>query len=147
VKDSFPLPRIGDLLDKLRNAKCMTHFDLCSAYNQVRLSDDGPQHDFITTTTFQGLTPHDASCLLEMLVMWFGLCNASANFSRLVNHVLEPYINNFAIVYLDDRCIHCDSLEQRIDHLCPLFRNFENTNCSSKCLNVYEVARRLNIRV
>ena len=25
VKDSFPLPRIDDLLDKLRSAKCMTH--------------------------------------------------------------------------------------------------------------------------
>ena len=28
VKDSFPLPRIDDLLDKLRNAKWMTHLDL-----------------------------------------------------------------------------------------------------------------------
>ena len=28
VKDSFPLPRIVDLLDKLRSAKCITHLDL-----------------------------------------------------------------------------------------------------------------------
>ena len=28
AKDSFPLPRIDDLLDKLRNAKYMTHLDL-----------------------------------------------------------------------------------------------------------------------
>jgi len=33
VKDSFPLPRIDILLDKLRNAKCMTHMDLRTAYN------------------------------------------------------------------------------------------------------------------
>ena len=38
VKDSFPLPRIDDLLDKLlRSAKCMTHLDPRSAYNQVRM--------------------------------------------------------------------------------------------------------------
>ena len=34
-----------------------------------------------------------------------------------MNHVLEPCINNFVIVYLDDICIYSDSLEQHIDHL------------------------------
>ena len=33
VKDSFPLPRIDDLLDKLGSAKCMTRLDLRSALN------------------------------------------------------------------------------------------------------------------
>ena len=118
VKYSFPLSRIDDLLDKLRNAKCMTHLDPRSAYNQVRMSDDGPQDDSIAATAFQGLTPNDASCLLEMLVMGFGFCNAPATFSRLMNHALKPYINNFVIVYLDDMCIYFDSLDQHIDHLC-----------------------------
>jgi hypothetical protein len=66
VKDSFPLPRINDLLDQLRNAKYMTHLDLRLAYNQVRMSDDGPQDDSIVATVFQGLTPNGASCLLEI---------------------------------------------------------------------------------
>jgi hypothetical protein len=55
VKDSFPLPRIDDLLDKLRSAKCMTHLDLCSTYNQVRMSDDGPQDYSIVATAFEGI--------------------------------------------------------------------------------------------
>ena len=75
MKDSFPLPRIDDLLDKLRSSKCMTHLDLRTPYNQVRMSDDGPQDDSIVATAFQGLTPNAASCLQEMLVMGFGLCN------------------------------------------------------------------------
>ena len=37
VKDSFPLPRIDDLIDKLRDADCITHLDLRSAYSQVRM--------------------------------------------------------------------------------------------------------------
>ena len=41
VKDSFPLPRIDDLIDQLRDATCITHLDLRSAYNQVKMSDDG----------------------------------------------------------------------------------------------------------
>ena len=76
----------------------MTQFDLRSAYNQVRISDDGPQDDSIVATTFQGITPNGASCLLEMLVIGFGLCNAPATFSRLMNNVLESYINDFVIV-------------------------------------------------
>ena len=58
VKDSFPLPRIDDLIDQLRDATCIIHLDLRSAYNQVRMSDDGPSDDSIATTTFQGLTPN-----------------------------------------------------------------------------------------
>ena len=40
MKDYFPLPRIDDLLDKLRNDKCMTHLDLRSTYNKVRMSEN-----------------------------------------------------------------------------------------------------------
>jgi hypothetical protein len=57
VKDSFPLPRIGDLIDKSREANCFSHLDLRSVYNQVIMSDDGPTDDSIAATTFQGLTP------------------------------------------------------------------------------------------
>ena len=77
----------------------MTHLDLRSTYNKVRMSNDGPQDDSIAATAFQGLTPSGVSCLLEMLVVGFGLCNAPATFSRLMNHVLEPFINKFGIVY------------------------------------------------
>ena len=111
--DLLPLPPIPDLLDKLRNAKCITHLNLRSVYNQVQMSDDGPQDNSIDATTFQGLTPNDASCLLEILVMGFGICNAPATFSRLTNNVLEPYINDFLIVYLDDICCICYATDNR----------------------------------
>jgi len=76
VKGSFPLLRIDDLIDKVREANCITHLDLRSAYNQVKMYDDGPTDDSIVATTFQGLTPIGAPCLLKTLVMGFGLCNA-----------------------------------------------------------------------
>jgi len=79
---------------------------LRSAYNQVRKSDDGPTDDSIVATTFQGLTPNGAPCLLEMLVIGFGLCNAPATFTRLMSHVSDPFIHLFVIVYLDDMCIY-----------------------------------------
>jgi hypothetical protein len=118
VQLCFSLSRIDDLLDKLCIAKSMTHLDLRSTYNQVRMSDDGPHDDSVASTGFQGLKPNGVSCLLERLVMGFGLCNnALATFSGLMNHVLEPYIEKIVIVYLDDICIYSEILEQHIEHV------------------------------
>ena len=52
VKDSFSFPRIDDLIDKLRDANCITHLDLRSAYNKVKMCDDGPTDDSIAATSF-----------------------------------------------------------------------------------------------
>jgi hypothetical protein len=117
VRDAFPLPSIDDLIDKLREARCITHLDLRSTYNQVRMSDDGPTYDSISATAFQGLTPNGAPCLLEMPVMGFGLCNAPTTFTRLMTHVLEPYIHLFVIVYLDDISIYSNNPEEHLAHL------------------------------
>jgi hypothetical protein len=117
VRDSFPLPRIDDLIDKLRETRCTTHLDLRSAYNQVRMSDDSPTDDSISATSFQGLTPNGAPCLFEILVMGFGLCNAPATFTRLMTHVMDPYIHILVIVYLDDICIYSNIPEEHLAHV------------------------------
>ena len=77
MKYVFELPRIDDLLNTVCNAKRMTHLDLRPNQNQVCMSDDGPIDDYIAATAFQGLTPNEESCLLEILVLWFSLCNAT----------------------------------------------------------------------
>ncbi len=81
------------------------------------MSDDGPSDDSIAATAFQGLAPNGAPCLLEMLVMRFGLCNSPATFTRLMTHVLDPYIHLFVFVYLDDICIYSNSPAEHLAHL------------------------------
>jgi hypothetical protein len=52
VNNLFSLPRIDDLIDRLREANRITHLDLRSAHNRIRMSDDGPTDDSIVATTF-----------------------------------------------------------------------------------------------
>ena len=49
--------------------------------------------------------------------MPFGLCNAPATFSRLMNKVLEPSLKKFVLVYLDDIAIFYNSPKQHLEHL------------------------------
>ena len=106
VNNLFPLPRIDDLIDKLREANCITHLHIRSAYNQVIMFDDGPTDESIAATTFQGLTPSGAPCLSEMSVTGLGFCDAPTTFTRLMPHGLDPCIHLFVLVYLDDICVY-----------------------------------------
>ncbi|KAH9133302.1 hypothetical protein AeRB84_020594, partial [Aphanomyces euteiches] len=94
VKDSYPMPRIDDLLDVLGRAKLFSTMDIVSGYWNVPMAKEG-----IEKTAF--------TCkygLYEWLVMPFGLCNAVPCFERLMEQILMDYKWRTCLVYLDD-CI------------------------------------------
>ena len=91
-KDSYPLPRVDDLLDLLEGAQWVSTLDLASGYWQVEVD---PQHREKTAfTTGQGL--------YEFRVMPFGLCNAPSTFQRLMELVLAWLRWDICLAYLDD---------------------------------------------
>ncbi len=49
VKDRYPLPRVDDLLDKLRGSAYFSSIDLQQGYNQIRVAEsDIPKTAFRT---------------------------------------------------------------------------------------------------
>lgn len=107
VKDRYPLPRIDDLLDRLHGAAVFSKLDLTSGFWQIRVADgDVPKTAFRTRYGSY-----------EWRVLPFGLTNAPATFQRLMNDVLRPYLDQFALVYLDDILVYSKDARDHLRHL------------------------------
>uniref|UniRef100_A0A0W0GEG0 Reverse transcriptase-rnase h-integrase n=1 Tax=Moniliophthora roreri TaxID=221103 RepID=A0A0W0GEG0_MONRR len=83
IKNTYPLPLILDLLDKLKGAEIFTKLDLRNGYNNVRIKD-GDQWKAAFKTNWG---------LFELTVMFFGLSNSPATFQAFMNDILSDFIN------------------------------------------------------
>ena len=105
IKNRYPLPLIGESLDRLGQAKRFTQLDLTSAYNRMKIKEGDEWK-----TAFQTRYGH-----FEYQVMPFGLSNAPASFRGYINKILAEKLDIFVILYLDDILIYTE--DQRKGHV------------------------------
>ena len=81
-KDSFPLPKIDQLVDSTAGHKLLTFMDAFFGYNQIQMAEEDQEKTAFVTS--QGLYCYR--------VMPFVLKNARATYQRLVNQVFKKQI-------------------------------------------------------
>ncbi|GJX66952.1 putative reverse transcriptase domain-containing protein [Tanacetum coccineum] len=107
VKNRYPLSRIDDLFDQLQGFINYSKIDLRSSYHQLRVREE-----YILKTAFRGRYGH-----YKFQVMPFGLTNAPAISMDLMNRVCKPYLDKFAIVFIDDILIYSKNKKKHEEHL------------------------------
>ena len=110
-KDSFPLPRINQLVDSTTDHKLLTFMDAFSRYNQIKMvEEDQEKTAFIMS---QGLYCYK--------VMPFGLKNARDTYQRLVNKMFRKQIGKNMEVCVDDMLVKS---KEELAHLDDLRETF-----------------------
>ena len=125
-KDSFPLPRIDQLVDSTAGHKLLTFMDAFSGYNQIQMAEEDQEK--IAFVTSQGLYCYK--------VMPFGLKNARATYQRLVNQMFKKQIGKNVEVYVDDMLVKSKEEEDHLDDLKEMFnalRQYSMKLNPSKC--------------
>jgi hypothetical protein len=118
VGDSFPLPDIQEILDKLGRARYFSALDCASGYWQVPLAEeDGMKTAFSTTTGHY-----------EYLRMPFGLKSAPSTFQRLMNQVFLGLIGIRCFVYLDDVILFGETPQEHNGRLREIFERLRQFN-------------------
>ncbi|CAF4468330.1 unnamed protein product [Didymodactylos carnosus] len=125
-KDSYPLPHMGETINRLGGHQYFTKLDLKSGYFQIPIQEDDKEK-----TAFILQDGH-----WEFNVLPQGLKNAPPTFQRIMNELLAYQRWDHCLVYLDDIIIFSKSFQQHVQHLDEILTVLNSANFQlnpSKC--------------
>ncbi|RXN24948.1 hypothetical protein ROHU_005997 [Labeo rohita] len=123
--DSYPMPRIDELIERLGKASYITTLDLCKGYWQVPLDPSCKSY-----TAFRSPTG-----LYQYTILPFGLHGAPATFQRLMDQVLAG-CEQYAAAYLDDVVIYSGTWQEHLRHLDDILKRLQEAGLTintTKC--------------
>ena len=109
-KDSFPLPRIDQIVDASTRHGMLSFLDAFLGYHQI------PMHPS-EAEKIAFITPHKLFCYN---VMSFGLKNVGA-YHRLVTKMFKPLLGETIEVYIDDTLVKSKERPNHAEHLQEAF--------------------------
>lgn len=112
VGDSFPLPRIDEILDQLGRAKYFSCLDLISGFHQIELNESS--RDITSFTTDKGT--------FRFKRLPYGLKIAPNSFQRMMSLAFSGLSPAKAFLYMDDLVVIGCSEQQMINNLREVFK-------------------------
>ena len=125
---------IGEVIDKLKEAKYFNKLDLIWGYNNVRIKEgDEWKATFLTNKR-----------LFEPQVMYFGLCNLPEIFQKMMNSIFWELLHEIVLAnYIDDFMIPAKTMEELEERTIRFLKIAEKHNLCfkrSKCdFNMEEI--------
>ena len=124
--DPFPLPKIDEIYQQLNGSTLFSTLDLNSGYFQMKLSEEDIPKTAFTTNENR----------FEFIRVPFGVKNAPAAFSRLMNIAMSDLLGSDCLVYLDDILIFSKTLESHLEKLKKVLKRLKEVGLTlklSKC--------------
>ena len=121
-KDSYPLPRIRDVIDKMEGAQFWTTLDAASAYWSMPVAEEDKEQ--IAFSVPRGK--------FEFNVTPFGLCNAGASYQRMMNITLSGLPSDRVLAYMDDIVIFSGNFQEHLHNLEQVFQRLQSSGISLK---------------
>ena len=125
-KMHYPLPRMDDVLESFQGATYFSALDLKETYWSIRMTDEDKEKTaFITQDG-----------LYEWNVMPFGLANAPAYWSKLMDAVFGGMKYQCLVYFIDDILIFSNSYDEHLRDIARVFQRLRNANLRvklSKC--------------
>ena len=121
----MPLPLIGEVIDKLKEAKYFNKLDLIWGYNNVWIKEgDEWKAAFLTNKG-----------LFQPQVMYFRLCNLLGTFQRMMNSIFRELLHKGVLAnYMDDFVIPAKTMKELEERTIQFLKIAEKHNLCFKRL-------------
>ena len=111
IPESYPLPRIDEILGRLKGAKFFSKIDLTEGFWNIRLAKES-RH-------LTGFAVKGGTYVWKRMPM--GLKNSPATFQRVMEESLGEF-QDFAQPYIDDVIIFSKTFEEHLEHIEKVLR-------------------------
>jgi len=127
IKNKMPLSLIGEVINKLKEARYFNKLDLIWEYNNVYIKEENKwKAAFLTNKG-----------LFKPQVMYFRLCNSSGTFQRIINSIFRESLHEGILAnYMDNFIILAKTMEELEERMIRFLKIAEKHNLCfkrSKC--------------
>jgi len=122
IKNSYSLSLISELQNRLQRAQWFMKFNILEAFNQIRIKEEDEWK-----TVFCTQLKH-----YKYLIMSFDLINASVTFQTFVNNMLQRYLNQFIIVYLNNILVYSKMKKEHVQHVKKILQTLKKVDLRIK---------------